>query len=280
MNVLRNKKVFEIFLKFVNSKDKKVLKQKFHDYSREVVIKSVNEATELRWTKLTFKKKLLYFFHVIYVFEKIALKAKLLRLHHDDFLANHFKFKKTHVLMQRKFYWFKMTKDIKEYVKNCDMCQCTKTSYHHFYDELLLLFISTRSWAKILMNFIIEFFLNCYDDDIYDAILTIIDRFLKMTHYIFVKLMWSIENLIDVLFDKMLLIFFKIRKIVFDWKTLFTNDYWSTLCYRIYVIKRLNIVFHSQIDGQIERQNQTLKYYFRCYCNYKQNNWRTLFSLI
>ena len=30
-------------------------------------------------------------------------------------------------------------------------------------------------------------FLNRYDDDIYNAILIIIDRFLKMTHYIFVK---------------------------------------------------------------------------------------------
>ena len=68
------------------------------------------------------KKKLLYFFHVIYVFEKVALKTKLLRLHHDDFLASHFKVKKTRVLMQRKFYWFKMTRNIKEYVKDCDMC--------------------------------------------------------------------------------------------------------------------------------------------------------------
>ena len=141
-----------------------------------------------------------------------------------------------------------MTKDIKKYVKNCDMYQRTKTSHHRFYNEFSSLFILTRSWAEILMNFIIEFFLSCYDDDIYDAILIIINRFSKMTHYIFVKLMWSVENLIDVLFDKMLLIFFEIRKIVFDRKTLFTNDYWSTLCYRIRVIRKLNIVFHSQID--------------------------------
>ena len=91
------------------------------------------------------KKKLLYFFHVIYVFKKIALKTKLLRLHHDNFLANHFKFKKIRVLMQRKFYWFKMTKDIKEYIKNCDICQRTKASHHRFYDEFLSLLISTRS---------------------------------------------------------------------------------------------------------------------------------------
>ena len=135
------------------------------------------------------KKKLLYFFYVIYIFKKIILKTKLLCLHHDDFFANHFKFKKTRVLMQKKFYWFKMTKDIKEHVKNCDMCQRMKTLHHCFYNKFSSLFILMRSWTKISINFIIELFLNCYDDDIYDAILIIIDRFLKMTHYIFVKSM-------------------------------------------------------------------------------------------
>ena len=233
------------------------------------VLKKRRNCVERNWH---LKKKLLYFFYVIYVFEEIALKTKLLRLHHDDFLANHFKIKKIRVLMHRKFYWFKITNNIKKYVKNCNMCQRTKTSHHRFYDEFSSFFVSTRSWTKILINFIIELFLNCYDDDVYDAILIIIDRFSKMTHYIFAKLMWSIENLTDVLFNKMLLIFFEIKEIVFDRKTLFTSDYWSTLCYCIRVVKKLNIVFHSQTDGQIERQNQTLKYYLCCYCNYKQNN--------
>ena len=160
------------------------------------------------------------------------------------------------------------------------MCQRTKTLHHRFYDEFSSLFISTRSWTKILMNFIIEFFSSRYDDDIYDAILIIINRFSKITHYIFVKSTWSIENLINVLFNKMLLIFFEVKKIVFDRKALFTSDYWSTLCYRIRVVKKLNIVFYSQTDDQIERQNQTLKHYFRCYYNYKQNNWRALLFLI
>ena len=136
-----------------------------------------------------------------------------------------------------------MTKDIKEYVKDCDMCQRIKTSRHRFYDEFSSLSVSTRSWTKISMNFITKFFSNYYNDDIYDAILIIIDRFSKMTHYIFAKSMWLIENLIDVLFDKILLIFFEIKKIVFNREMMFTNDYWLALCYCIRVIRKLNIVF-------------------------------------
>ena len=101
-----------------------------------------NNCVERKWHM---KKKLLYFFHIIYVLEKVALKIKLLRLHHDNFFANHFKIKKTHVLMQRKFYWLKMTRNIKEYIKDCDMCQRIKASRHRFYNELSSLSVSTRS---------------------------------------------------------------------------------------------------------------------------------------
>ena len=96
---MRNEKIFKIFFEFVNNKNKEVLKQKFYNYSREIAVENIKKTTKLRQAKLTFKKKLLYFFYVIYIFEKIALKAKLLRLHHNNFLANYFEFKKIRVLM-------------------------------------------------------------------------------------------------------------------------------------------------------------------------------------
>ena len=119
------------------------------------------------------------------------------------------------------------------------------------------------------MNFIIELFFNRYENDIYNAILIVVDRYSKMTLYIFAKSTWSTENLADILFDKMFLIFLEIKKVIFDRSSLFVSDYWFALCYRIRVKRKLSIVFHSQIDKQTEKQNQTLKHYFRCYCNYK-----------
>ena len=59
------------------------------------------------------------------------------------------------------------------------------------------------------MNFIIKLSLNYYNDNVYDAILIIVNRFLKISHYILTKLIESIENLIDVFFDKILLMFFE-----------------------------------------------------------------------
>ena len=144
-----------------------------------------------------------------------------------------------------------------------------KAFRHRFYDETTSFLISIRSWKKISMNFIIELFFNRYKNDIYNVIFVVIDRYSKMTLYIFAKSTWSAEDLADVLFNKMFLIFFEIKKVIFDRSSLFVSDYWFVLCYRICVKRKLNIVFHSQIDEQTKRQNQTLKYYLRCYCNYK-----------
>ena len=69
-----------------------------------------------------FQHNLLYYFHVIYVFDETIMKAKMLRLHHDDSLTKHFEIKKTRSLLQRKFYWLRMLKDIKEYIQSCNVC--------------------------------------------------------------------------------------------------------------------------------------------------------------
>ena len=175
----------------------------------------------------------------------MIMKAKMLRLHHDDFLTKHFEIKKTRSLLQRKFYWLRMLKDIKEYIQNCDVCQRVKAFRHRSYDETTSLLISARLWKKISIDFIIELLFNCYENDIYNAILVVVDRYSKMTLYIFAKSTWSAEDLADVLFDKMSLIFLEIKRMIFDRDLLFVSDYWFALYYRIYVKRKLSIVFHS-----------------------------------
>ena len=36
---------------------------------------------------------------------------------------------------------------------------------------------------------------------------------------------------------------------------------------------KMSTAYHPQTDGQIERLNQTLEQYLRCYVNYEQNDW-------
>ena len=216
-------------------------------------LKSQNQRDTCAIREWFLQHNLLYYFHVIYISDEIIMKTKILRLHYDDSSIKHFEIKKTRSLLQRKFYWLRMLKDIKEYIQNCNVCQCVKALHYCFYDETTSFLISVRSWEKISMNFIIELFFNCYKNDIYNAILVVVDRYSKMTLYIFVKSTWLAENLANVLFDKMFLIFLEIRGVISDRDSLFVNDYWFALCYRICVKRKLNIVFYSQIDEQTKR---------------------------
>ena len=120
------------------------------------------------------------------------------------------------------------------------------TSWCHF----LYYFIFKK---KISMNFITELLFNHYENNIYNVIFVIIDRYSKMTFYIFVKSTWSIKNLANVLFNKIFLIFFKIKEIVFNRDALFTNDYWFALCYCIRIKRKLNIVFYLQMNEQTKK---------------------------
>jgi len=224
-------------------------------------------------------KEIVFYFHAVLVPDESALRIEILRLHHDDPLAGHFGTKKTRALMSRKFYWSRMTADIDAYVKGCDVCQRNKTPRHRPYGELASLPTPSRPWAEISMDFITELPPSRSGNDIYDAILVVVDRYSKMSLYIPAKSIWTAEDLADVLFEKVLLVYLGVQGIVFYRGSLFTSGYWFAICYRIRIKRRLSTAFHPQIDGQIERQNQTLEHYLRCYCNYKQDNWGSLLPL-
>jgi len=129
----------------------------------------------------------LFFFHAVLVPNKAFFKKKLFRLYYDNPLAEHFGTKKTKILISRKFYWPRMTSDIDEYIRECNIYQRNKTSRYRFYNKLTSLSVSARFWAEISMNFIIELSVSCCGSDIYDAILIVVDRYSKISLYISAK---------------------------------------------------------------------------------------------
>ena len=53
--------------------------------------------------------------------------------------------------------------------------------------------------------------------------------------------------------------------IVSNQSFIFTARFWSSLCYFLGIKQKLSTTFHSQTDGQTERQNSTMKAYFRTF---------------
>jgi len=62
----------------------------------------------------------------IWVPNKEGIRNNLICQHHDIPQAEHGGTARTMELLQRKYYWPHMRNTIKQYVKNCDICQRTK----------------------------------------------------------------------------------------------------------------------------------------------------------
>ena len=107
----------------------------------------------------------------------------------------------------------------------------------------------------------------------FDAILVIVDRFTKMAKYFPTRKTLDAAELADLFHKKIVCIFGMPSSIVSDHGSLFTSQFWSSLCFYMKARRRLSTAFHPQTDGQTEHQNQTLEHYLRCYVNHRQDDW-------
>ena len=62
--------------------------------------------------------------------------AEILLKNYDNPHAGHFEAHKTLELLQRKYFWPRMAKNIKRYVKDCETCNCTKVACYKPYGLL------------------------------------------------------------------------------------------------------------------------------------------------
>jgi len=67
--------------------------------------------------------------NLIYV-PKGPIHLKILRKCHDNTLAGHFEMARTHELVSRNYWWPKMNRLLREYVKSCDTCARSKAPRH------------------------------------------------------------------------------------------------------------------------------------------------------
>jgi hypothetical protein len=213
-----------------------------------------------------------------YIFSNL-FKRKLLKQNHDDSYADHFEHEKTLNLLKKKYFWNNMSKDIKKYVDSCSTCHRVKLVRHKSHDLLQALSISENSRQDWTMNFITDLSFSKHRDIVYDSILMIIDRYIKFSLYISSKKTWNVENLTNALIDEIFIKFEKFVFIITNRESFFIFKFWSSLCYYLWIRLRYNIVYHSQTNEQIERQNQIFESYLKNYVNYQQNDWAKWFSI-
>ncbi len=116
---------------------------------------------------------------LLYVSEDFSVREELLKHHHNDSLARHFDANKINELLDCKYYWKSMIKDVKEYINTCNICQSMKMKRHLSYDELKSLFQFTNLWKEITMNFITDLSSSKWKEVMYDLILVIVNHYIN-----------------------------------------------------------------------------------------------------
>ncbi len=130
------------------------------------------------------------------------------------------------------------------------------------------------------MNFIMNFSLNKRLNNVYDFVFVIINRYIKITFYIFITKQIIVVELTKIIFDNMMHKYDTTKYVVSNREFVFTNAYWANICYHMKIKRRLNIVFHSQTNEQIKYQNQNLKHFLRMFRFEKQIEWMKFLFLI
>jgi hypothetical protein len=213
-------------------------------------------------------KGYLYYRERLYVPADEELHAELLRLYHASPVAGHMGRTRTYEVLSRKYYWPGMLSYVERWVRNCHTCKRTIALREARQGVLKFLPISQKAWQNISMDFITHL-PNSYG---YDAILIIIDRLIKMKHFIYCKKTCNSEKVTRLYIKYIWKLHNLSKTIVFDRGFQFVSEFWKHLIKRLGIIVLLSIAYYFKTDGQTEIANFFLEQYLRGYVSYLQNN--------
>jgi len=168
-----------------------------------------------------------------------------------------------------------MRNTIKQYVKNCDICQRTKVVRHAPYGLIKPNEAPDRPWKSIAMDLITDL----PKSEGHDAILIVIDRLTKMAHFLPCSKEIDWRQFSEIFMREIFRLHGLPKDIITDRGSIFTSDLWKETTKQLGIERRLSTAFHPQTDGQTEWTNSTLEQYHRAYVNYPQDNWKELLPM-
>ena len=127
----------------------------------------------------------------VYVSKNNILRAEIIRLHHDTLVEGHGGQWKTVELVTQNFWWPGVTKEVKQYMEECNSYQRNKNYTEQPTGKLMPNSIPEKPWMHISADFITK--LPIVQG--YDLILVVVDQLTKMVHFISTTEKTSVEGL-------------------------------------------------------------------------------------
>ena len=182
------------------------------------------------------ENELLHRSFAVYVSNDFVTKKEILKTHHDNFFSNHFARVRTENAIRKKYFWLNMLFKIDEYVRICFDCQRVRVHHHKSYNEFNFISLNDEnSFHTIIMNFIIDisFARNLYINKINDVILILMNKLTKHATYIATIKNLNAKNFAKLFWREFISHHDMMRDIILNKNLLFTNHFWSTLCWHL-----------------------------------------------
>ncbi|KAK2630847.1 hypothetical protein QOZ80_UnG0722590 [Eleusine coracana subsp. coracana] len=126
------------------------------------------------------------------------------------------------------------------HTKSCVVCQCNKTDHVHPASLLEPLPLSSGVWKDISMDFVERF----PKVGGMSVILTTVDRFSKLAHFIPLSHLYTTSTVARAFFDNIMCLHGFPSSVVSDRDTMFTSTFWTELFKFAWVQVRMSSAFH------------------------------------
>ena len=97
--------------------------------------------------------------------------------------------------------------------------------------------------------------------------MVIVDLLMRIVHYEPVKVTINALGLAKVIINMVVRHHGVLESIVTNEDSFFISKFWFLLCYFLEIKKKLFTDFHTQTNGQTERQNSTMEAYLKAFVN-------------
>jgi len=190
----------------------------------------------------------------VYVPNNKELREEILREHHDPVNIGHPGQHRMMELLKRTYWWLGLKEDVKKYVQGCFKCQQNKVQHQKKAGELHTLEIPQGLWQEISIDIIGPL----PKSNRMDAIVVIVDQFMKMIRLKATTMNVSSEGIANIYRDDIWKLHGIPRKILSDRGPQFASKFMEEFTKALGTKKQLSTAYHLQTDGQTERINQEI----------------------
>jgi hypothetical protein len=149
-----------------------------------------------------------------------------------------------------------------------------KNSTQQPYGPLMPNKVPNGPWEVISLDLITQL----PESDGFNAITVIVDRLIKRAHFYPITNKFTAKDTAQLMYDWIYPIHGLPLEIISDRGPQFAAELCQDFCKLLGVKSKMITSYHPQADGQMERVNQTLEQYLRCYVDYNLDDWAWLLS--